>query len=412
MKRMLMRPALRLPVLVFLAAATGCGSRTELFLGDVTGTGATPDASVTDASAPNDAGDDADAASVACTPGTFPLSTAIPAIMFVLDRSGSMDDKFGQDGTRWQTLTNALSSTLPPVNATMEIGALLFPTAGATDGNGMTCAVGTGADLAPAIDHVPALLTLLTETTPGGGTPTFGALGVAAGVLRGIRAATTARAIVLATDGAPNCNDSLDPQTCTCAGTGQQACLNDALECLDNVRTVQSIASYAAEGLPTYVIGIQDATDIEFTQVLNAMAVAGGRPQTGASTSYYAATSGADLATALVTIRNQVGGCTFLTTSVPGDEGTITVTLDGAVIPYDPTGKTGWSWGDESNGQIVLAGSTCAAAVASTTSTLVAQVGCSVPDASVDGSVDASVGAGSDAALDGSRDANDAIDAR
>jgi hypothetical protein len=399
------------PTLLVLAAAVSCGSRTALFLGDASGASGLVDGSVAnDASASEDASEAGDAAPIACTPGTFPLVTAIPAIMLVLDRSGSMNDKFGGQGsTRWDTLTSALSSTLPPVNSTMEIGALLFPSADSAGGGTLSCDVATAADLLPATDHVPALLTLLAQASPGGGTPTFGALAVAADVLHGIRAATTARAIVLATDGAPNCNDALDPNTCTCAGTNPQACQNDAFECLDNVRTVQSIATHASEGLPTYVIGIQDAADTEFTQVLNAMAVAGGRPQTGASTSYYAASSGADLDTALVTIRNQVGGCTFLTTSVPGSQGTITVTLDGTVLPYDPTGKTGWSWSDESNGQIVLAGSTCAAAVGGSGTTLVAQVGCSVADASVDGAggtAPADAGSVADGASDGAaRDA-------
>jgi hypothetical protein len=349
--------------LAALVLVTGC-SRTGLDLDDLE--------------------EDVDAGAVVpCTPGTFTLSKAVPAVMFVLDRSGSMDDELSQGETRWEVLTNALASSLPPVDGSMEIGALLFPSAPSADGessDALACSLPSNADLTLATGHVSALLALMEQTQPAGGTPTSGAMGVAAGLLLDVRAATTARAIVLATDGAPNCNASLDPQTCICADTNQ-GCFRDALECLDDARTVQSIASYAAQGLPTYVIGIQNEGDTEDTQVLDEMAVAGGRPQTGADTSYYAVSSEADLDSALVAIRDQVGACTFLTTSVPGAEGSITVSLGGTTIPYDPTGKSGWSWGDKDNGQILFAGATCTS-VTGANAVLTAQVACIVPDAS------------------------------
>jgi hypothetical protein len=357
------------------------GSRSEL-LG---GAGGAPgnDETLADAGGPSDtdALSEIDGGPIACVPGTFALVQAVPAIMLVLDRSGSMNDVFSEGETRWEVLRSALSSTLPPVNSSMEIGALLFPSASSGSG-GSSCTVAGTASLTPATEHVPALIALLQATSPGGETPTFDALGVAAGLLLDLRAATTARAIVLATDGAPNCNASLDPQTCTCSSTGQTC--RSADQCLDNVRTVQSIATYEAQGLPTYVIGIQSTADTEFTEVLNAMALAGGRPQMGAATSYYAASSELDLDSALVAIRDQVGACTFLTTSVPSGEGSITVTIGGVVVPYDPSGKTGWSWGDESNGQIVLAGTTCTAFAANASAAITAQVGCNSADASAD----------------------------
>jgi hypothetical protein len=267
----------------------------------------------------------------------------------------------------------------------MEIGALLFPTVSSTDLNAngaAACAVGGSADLTPATGNVNALLNLLYLTEPGGGTPTSDAMGVAARLLLGFRAATTARAIVLATDGAPNCNASLNPRTCDCTADNQD-CSHDARDCLDDARAVQAIASYASQGLPTYVIGIQDEGVSENTAVLDEMAKAGGRPQVGATTSYYAASSEADLDAALVAIRDQVGACTFLTTSVPGAEGSITVSAGGTIVPYDPTDQSGWSWGDKSNGQIVFAGSTCTN-ITSANLALTAQVVCATPDASID----------------------------
>jgi hypothetical protein len=318
---------------------------------------------------------------ISCTPGTFTLTRAVPAVMFVIDRSGSMADLLEQGQTRWQVLTDALSSSLPPVDSSMQIGALLFPSGSGNDfSDAQACTVSGTANLDLATGHVASLLALMEETQPGGGTPTADAMGVAAGLLLGVRAATTARAMVLATDGAPNCNANLDSRTCTCADANLD-CFHESLDCLDDTRTVQAIASYASQGLPTYVIGIQDEGDTENTAVLDEMATAGGRPQTGAATSYYAASSEADLDTALVAIRDQVGACTFLTTSVPGAGGSISVSAGGTIVPYDPSGKSGWSWGDENNGQIVFAGSTCTN-VTSGNIALTALVACASPDAS------------------------------
>src|SRR5262245_64733783 len=78
----------------FLAAG---GSRTGLVVDDGT---------TADGGTLADAGPDAPIA-VQCTPGTVSLSRAAPAVMLVLDRSGSMGDALrrGTPGeNRWQVL--------------------------------------------------------------------------------------------------------------------------------------------------------------------------------------------------------------------------------------------------------------------------------------------------------------------
>jgi hypothetical protein len=358
------------------ACLASCGARTPLDVGLFLGSGADAAAPVTP-----------------CVPGTIALTKAAPVLLFVLDRSGSMAEPLGgaSGESKWQVLTDGLASTLPSVDSSMEIGALVFPTtAGGGRGGFSTasCTVSGGADLAPATGNVGALVSLLAGTVPAGSTPTASAIQAAATVLLSTRAATTARALVLATDGAPNCNGSLDPSTCTCAGTGPnfggQGCGGSGAMCLDDVRTVSTIASYESQGLPTYVIGLESTNDAVFSQVLGEMAVAGGRPY-GGSTTYYAARSATDLNAALVAIRDQVGACTFLTTSVPNTGGTITLSLDGAKVPYDPSGIDGWAWGDMANGQIVLFGATCTlAAGGANVTTLSADVACA-PDGGLEG---------------------------
>ena len=341
----------------------GCGARTGLLAPDV----------AVDAGGGGSGG----VAPVACTDGTIPLVRADPTLMFVVDRSGSMGGHLGMSNgqaSRWSILTDALSSTLPPVDASMAIGALLYPSQNDLVGH-MTCAVAGVPDLLPAKGNVGPLLLLMSQTMPGGATPTADAIQVAAGALIGVRAASTARALVLATDGGPNCNLALDSSVCRCANA-TQSCQGKPNMCLDDARTVKEIADIEATGLPTYVIGIQDEGDDSFTDVLNAMADAGGRAKADGVLHYYAARSAVELNEALSAIRDQVGACTFLTTSVPDTKGTIVMRLNGAIVPYDAAGLEGWTWANKSNGEVALRGAVCAAAAASAAATLTAVVTC------------------------------------
>jgi hypothetical protein len=277
----------------------------------------------------------------------------------------------------------------------MEIGALAYPTV-SRDPNA-ACSAPGAVDLTPALGNVGPLVSLLRRSGPSGSTPTAAALDVAASALLGVRAATRARALVLATDGAPDCNTALDPRTCQCV-TG--SCRLHPERCLDDARTRDRVALYASEGLPTYVIGIADEGDSIFSSVLDALAEAGGRPRSGAGHSYYAASSEEELELAIGTIRDQVAACTFLTTSVPSGGGTIEVTLDGQPLPYDSSGTHGWRWGNESNGEILLDGDTCSAVAKAVDPSLNATVTCSPPDAAADAESDAAVDADAASAPD------------
>ncbi|MGC4092747.1 MAG: VWA domain-containing protein [Polyangiaceae bacterium] len=293
--------------------------------------------------------------SVPCQTGVFELRHANPALLFVIDRSMSMQQSMAGGRSRWATLGSALADTLPPVDSSIEIGALLFPAL--NQSQGASCSVASSPDLMPALNHVGRLLALVNDNAPGGSTPTADAIAAAARALRSLRAAQTARALVLATDGAPDCNTALDPDTCTCLQTGNPC--RSATRCLDDQRTVGRIADAATLGLPTYVIGIQDQASSVNAQVLDAMADAGGRPLRDAAHRYYAATSEAELSDALGKIRDQVGACTYLTASVPDVAGTISVSLDGSDVAYDESGQSGWSWASRENGEITLGPGVC-----------------------------------------------------
>lgn len=320
-----------------------------------------------------DAGEDGgvDAGVVGCVQGVLTLTRATPQVMFVLDRSGSMGSRFGGGLTRWRSLGTALGSVLPPVDDSMAMGALVFP-----QGVGQSCSVPGAPNLSPAVGNADALVRLITTQSPGGHTPTADAIHAAAQALLATHTATRARALVVATDGAPNCNAALDPRTCVCANGGR---CTDALMCLDDRRTVGEVATALAQGVPTWVIGIQDGSAAAI-DTLNEMARAGGHPRQGAPQDYYAVTSETALEDALTEIRSQVGACVYLTGSVPPEDQAIVITVDGAPVPLDPSGAgAGWSWTSRDNGEIALRGLWCT--LASTPfARLEAHVTCGAPD--------------------------------
>jgi hypothetical protein len=331
-----------LPLL--LVCAAGCG-RTPVYRFVNVYDATVPDASLPDASVP-------DAGAKPCIPGMLTLTRASPVAGFIIDRSSSMSDRF-DTSTKWQSLIAALTTALPPFDQSIQIGALIFPVGG---NNALACLPPGAADLAPDFGNVSTFIDLLNANGPSGSTPTAGAIDLAAASVLGVRASTASRALVLATDGEPDCNAGLDPRTCSCIGS--RTC--NSIRCLDDVRTIDRIAHYADAGLPTYVIGIAPSTDTEFIRVLNEMAVAGGRPQQGTGTSFFGVSSEAELTSAFSTISSQVGACVYLSSSVPTTDKGIVVTLGTQVLDEG----TGWIWTDRNNGELTLLGAACDEAAA------------------------------------------------
>jgi hypothetical protein len=290
--------------------------------------------------------------------------------MFVLDGSATMEMGMlvGTNAfdTRWHVLTSALSTVLPSVDNKMAIGALIFPAP-----LGGACSVPQRPQLAPATGNVASLVRIMNAVVTGGSTPIAAAIDLAAEVLLGLGGPSTGRVMVLATDGGPNCNAHLNPSHCRCSEPGFPSDCSLATICLDDTRTIKTIANRQAQGLPTYVIGIEDPRGSDFSDVLNAMAVAGGRARSGSTLSYYQASSQSDLNAALTAIRDQVGNCTYLSTSVPGPNGTIVIAADNIDLSPDE-----WMWGDRQNGEIVLLGDACQAMGADSPPRITATVAC------------------------------------
>jgi hypothetical protein len=224
--------------------------------------------------------------------------------------------------------------------------------------NGSSCTTPTTVDLSPTTSSANRLLALFDATPPLGGTPTADALTVASRHLLELRTATSARAMILATDGAPNCNPALQNRFCTCTSTPITNPNCDApTHCLDDVRTVQSLAGLFRGGLPTYVIGLGSQLNM-FAATLDQMALAGGVPRMGAGPRYYPANNQAELTTAFQRITSQLTRCTFLLNGL-GANDTFVVDVGGAAVAEGPGG---WEWLDRGNGELALRGVACDAA--------------------------------------------------
>ncbi len=260
---------------------------------------------------------DPECAASCCVPSSETLAV-VPAegeILFLIDRSGSMDwPAVGTSRTRWQELQTAMTSVLPMLDA-LPMGALTFPrmTGDTERGN---CMVSSSLDVAIAGGTRPAILSLLVSADPrAGDTPTPQAFATASSELASMPTSAIRFAILL-TDGLPEpaCGSTVDA-------------------------TVTAIAALRALGIDTFVIGIVgpdpsgDVSGIPALQAgLNRMADAGGRARPGAIR-YYEAVDGTALTAALTAVVASATDCRFTLASAPARPSRVEVRFDGVRVP-------------------------------------------------------------------------------
>lgn len=363
----------------------GCGSRTGLFSDELVGSIVTP--GVRDGSTVVDAGTDGPKP-LACTPGSFALSRATAQVVFVLDRSGSMQFNLQGDTptplnpSRWQTLQSALAPVLTSLEQDVEIGAKFFPDPVDDDAQlvdpQVACAVSSNIDVSPIKSGATSILKVFDATTPRGGTPTAGAIEAASKYLSDPARRSVARYMVLATDGAPNCDGQQDERTCVCTGAGpcSRDPINGPYSCLDDLRTIDAIRKAQSNlGIATYVLGLGAPDRPEFTDTLERMAVAGGRSRPG-SPRYYDVRTGEELGLALAAVQKDISRCAYVTPSRPNNPDDISIVIDGRVVVRDPTRQDGWDWTDRDFGAITFFGKACTALTAPTPPTATATIRC------------------------------------
>ncbi len=269
----------------------------------------------------------------------------LPELLLVVDRSGSMNEAApGYGTTRWLGVKDALIRVTRTIEERVAFGLMLFPALGTVDG----CSAAV-VDVEPAFAAAAAIGERLDDfdTEPLGATPTAASLLAARNYLRATPS-TRPRAVLLATDGGPNCNAALDPFSCRCSAGGDTACADAAFSdpdlaaqlCLDDDNAVGAVQDLRDDGVDTYVVGVPGVEN--FSDVLNAMAEAGGTRLPGA-TGFYLARDSATLEGAIADIGRRLSSCDI---DVEGVDlvraARLAVAIDDVDVPRDPDGVDGF----------------------------------------------------------------------
>ena len=271
-----------------------------------------------------------------CNTQTFdPADPIPPRILLVVDRSGSMnEDAAGFGGSKWDAARAALvgagadSGVVGQLEGSVEFGLYMYPAGSSTD---QQCLPGSVNDSISLSNHAD-IRRQMDTTTPGGGTPTAPALVTARTELNRLGATGGQRAVILVTDGGPNCNASLNGSTCRCVADPSQ-CQSFSANCLDDANTIAAANQLNQGGFPVFVLGIDGA--LAFGDVLTRTAQAGG---TG---NFFGIGSQQQLAQTIEDIALRVGSCRFeLSTSPSANQ--LTVAVDGTEVTRDTGRQNGW----------------------------------------------------------------------
>ena len=146
---------------------------------------------------------------------------------------------------------------------------------------------------------------------------------------------------MLVTDGVPNCNSSLDGDTCTCLDT-ETGCSGRPTACLDDAATYAAIDGLLADGVLTYVMALGRWAGAD-RDVLDNMAVHGGTGH------FYAAEdTGAMLSVFEEIMGTIVVSCIFdLHPDDTVDPTQVNLYVGGELVPRDPSRGDGWDYLDE-----------------------------------------------------------------
>jgi hypothetical protein len=315
--------------------------------------------------------------------GTAVKATARDAnVLLVVDKSGSMLQKptgFAVD--KWDAIRTSLHDALTPVKNKLSMGLLMYPYDAVTpidpSCSGNCCALPTGSaavnvPIEPGLTALDKIVSAVNATSPGGATPPARALDEA------LTYFTTGagkdlvgdRYVLLATDGGPNCNETLTcgADKCTtnidgsCA-SGTNCCdptTGSKISCLDSDSVVAKLTALKTAGVKTFVVGIPGSE--AYKTYLDAFAEAGGMIAPSGTTKYFAV-DGAGGAGGLTSVFSLITGelitsCTLNLDSAPPDPNQINVYVDDKVVPQ--SGTDGWSLDTSTTPpSIVLKGATC-----------------------------------------------------
>jgi Mg-chelatase subunit ChlD len=262
------------------------------------------------------------------------------AIQLVVDRSSSMSES-GQ----WGELKSALSDLAAGLDDVIDFGLMLFPSPQAL----FNACIPGQVVVEPQPNAGEAIRTAL-QISPFGGTPTAMSLYAVRDVLLAA-SSTVPKSVILATDGGPGCNSSLDTRSCTCI---PGAFCGAAANCLDDVRTLQAVRDLANQGIPTFVIGVPGTEAV--VGLLDNMATNGGTAVEG---HHYGVRNQEQLQAALRATSGSMAPCTYELPTTVTAASDLRVVLDGQVLDRDAQRQNGWDVVEGAT--LAFFGSACAA---------------------------------------------------
>ncbi len=281
-------------------------------------------------------------------------------VVLIVDKSGSMvnpDNNWDHDGddadddgfndeipnqmatpkvSRWFSVHGTVNSIAATFEATMKIGVQLFPSVDAITVLGAeACLVDSPPEVPAELFNTQTILNTIPaadDTSMEGATPMREAV-ISAHDYLGSLEMSGADAMILITDGAPNCSPDAETDM-------------DLLYYDEGV--VTAVANAHADGVTTFVVGVDiknevDNNGINPYEVCNDLAVAGGTPLEGVE-KFYNTQNQNELTQALEGISGQLVDCTLHLDEPPPADVLIEVTVDnvefGEVVDCD--NGNGW----------------------------------------------------------------------
>jgi hypothetical protein len=281
-------------------------------------------------------------------------------VIIVLDRSESMTNSLSADSscaagaTDCSTRLAAVKAGVQSVvtnNPSITWGLQLFSSTELG-----SCKVASTPEVPFGTDSANQVTSTVNAVKTQTSTPTAAAVTAATAYLKSVNDGNS-KAILLATDGLPNCGSGTGGRSGG-GGTG-----ND-----DMPGATAAVTAAKNAGFPVYVVGIGPSTSIAN---LNELAVAGGTER------YYSADTTAALDTALASIAKVVSAtCNFKANSAPPDKSLVYVYVDKRLTPESDS--SGWKFDatDPTYSTIVLTGSYCEDTLAGRASQVQIVFGC------------------------------------
>jgi hypothetical protein len=257
----------------------------------------------------------------------MPLVPRPADVLILLDRSGTMDTAFGS-GSRYQALAGLLSDLVTTYEGHVRFGLMEMPSRTGCEGQAANCCV-SPPTVNLAVGNAAAMSAAISAAAPvGGNTPTASALLAAKIYFDQLDDGIDNRAILLATDGVPNC---------TLSGSLSDGASPTAPACLDALAEVQGLVASGVK-LVVLSVGAEGTQSAAVTGCLDVLAHAGGAALSPGSPGYYAAADPDQLRGAIEGMFGAVGRPSCLL-PVPPDakKGLIAVYLDGHAIPEVPS---------------------------------------------------------------------------